>query len=60
MEDTNKKAVTLESLAAASDLIATKAEVRKQIEEVQLGGGSVEFATTEEVLALFQDATTTE
>lgn len=52
---TTKKAVDLEAFRAASELIATKAEVTKAIAEAQFAGG-VEYATTEEVLALFQDS----
>lgn len=52
------KAVTFESLAAASALIATKAEVAKVKEQVDgLGTGGVEYATTDEVLALFTEKT---
>lgn len=54
MASTEQKAVTLESLRAASDLIATKTEVDKKIQEASLDGAGVTFATTEEVLALFQ------
>lgn len=53
---TTKKAVDLEAFRAASELIATKAEVKKAIAEAQLAGSGVEYATTEEVLALFQDS----
>lgn len=56
--NTQQKAVTLEALREASALIATKAEVKsevkKQMDEAGLTG--VTFATTEEVLALFQEA----
>jgi hypothetical protein len=51
-----KKAVTTENLAALKDVLATKSHVTAQIEQAQLGGG-VEFATDEEVLALFQETT---
>lgn len=55
MPETNntKKAVTTENLAALAGVLATKGEVSKQIEDAQLGG--LEFATDEEVLALFQE-----
>jgi len=56
MPESTQKAVTLEALQAAAPLIATKEEVKKQIEAAALG--SVVFATTEEVLALFQEAAT--
>lgn len=46
-----KKAVTTENLAALKDVLATKSHVTAQL------GGGVEFATDEEVLALFQETT---
>lgn len=55
-ENTNQKAVTLEALAAAAPMIATKAEVaavKKQVEDMQ--PGNVVYATTDEVLALFTE-----
>lgn len=55
----DQKAVTLEAMAAVAPLLATKvelkAEVKKQIEELPQDGATFEFATTEEVLALFQE-----
>lgn len=56
MSESTQKVVTLGSLEAASALIATKAEVAKvkeQVENLEMGG--VTYATTEEVLALFQE-----
>ncbi len=53
---TNKKVVSFESLQAASALIATKAEVAKvkaQVDNIE--SSAVEYATNEEVLALFQE-----
>lgn len=53
---TNKKVVSFESLQAASALIATKAEVAKvkaQVDSIE--SSAVEYATNEEVLALFQE-----
>ena len=55
-ENTNKRAVSYEDFAEASKLIATKAEVeavKKQVEEIEVGG--VNYATTKEILALFQE-----
>ena len=46
---TNKKVVSFESLQAASALIATKAQVDN------IESSAVEYATNEEVLALFQE-----
>ncbi len=54
MASTEQKPVTLESLLAASDLIATKEVVDEKIRAAALGGVEIKFATTEEVLALFQ------
>lgn len=58
MAETNtnatQKAVTLESLEAASELIATKAEVTQQIADAVATCATLAYATTEEVLALFQ------
>jgi len=53
MDENTNKAVSLAGLQAASALIATKAEVKEQIEAASLG--SVTFATNEEILALFQE-----
>ncbi len=53
MDESTNKAVSLAALQEASALIATKAEVAEQIEAAALG--SVTFATTEEVLALFRE-----
>ncbi len=53
MPEGTQKAVTLEALQAAAALIATKSEVTKQIQEAALGG--ITYATTDEVLALFQE-----
>lgn len=53
---TSKKVVSFESLEAASALIATKAEVAKvkaQVDSIE--PSAVEYATNEEVLALFQE-----
>lgn len=53
---TNKKVVSFESLQAASAPIATKAEVAKvkaQVDNIE--SSAVEYATNEEVLALFQE-----
>lgn len=56
--NTSKKVVTFESFEAASALIATKAEVAKVEAKVDnLGTGGVEYATTDEVLALFAEKT---
>lgn len=56
--NTSKKVVTFESFEAASALIATKAEVAKVEAKVDnLGTGGVEYATTDEVLALFAENT---
>lgn len=59
-ENTNQqKVVTLEAMAAVAPLLVTKTElteeVRKQIAELPQEGIGLEFATTEEILALFQD-----
>lgn len=61
MSESTQKVVTLEALGAASALIATKAEVAKvkeQVENIETGG--VTYATTEEVLALFQETASAE
>lgn len=58
---TNKKVVSFESLQAASALIATKAEVAKvkaQVDNIE--SSAVEYATNEEVLALFQETQPTQ
>lgn len=52
-----QKAVTLESLEEASKLLATKAEVTQQIADAVATCANITFATTEEVLALFQPKT---
>jgi len=49
-----EKAVTLESLEAASAFIATKEEVDEKIAAAISTCANLTFATTEEVLALFQ------
>ena len=49
-----EKAVSLESLAEASKLIATKAEVKKQIADAVTACANITFASTEEVLDMFQ------
>ena len=59
MEETNatpnsQKALSLESFAEASKLLATKEEVKEQIAEAVSTCANIAFATTEEVLALFQ------
>lgn len=56
-ENANQKVVTVEALAAAAPLLATKEElkdeVKKQIDELPQEGTAFEFASTEDVLALF-------
>ena len=42
-------------MEALSNVIATKEEVKKQIQDAGLSGTGAEFATDEEVLALFQE-----
>lgn len=54
-ESTSKKAVSFSDLAEAAKLIATKAEVKRVQDNVDAIGGGVAYATTEEVLALFQE-----
>lgn len=55
-ENTTRKVVTLEALEAASAQIATKAEVEAVKQQIAEGAAAgVTYATTEEVLALFQD-----
>lgn len=58
-----KKVVTLDTLKAAVDKIKadypTKTAVTEQISNAALGE-SITYATSEEVLALFQDTTTPE
>ncbi len=49
------KVVTFEAMQEVSKLLATKAQVTKQIEAAGLA--EVTPATTEEVLALFQEST---
>ena len=49
-----EKAVSLESLAEASKLIATKAEVKKQIADAVTACAIITFASTEAVLDLFR------
>ncbi len=49
-----EKAVSLESLAEASKLIATKAEVKKQIADAVTACANITFASTEAVLDLFR------
>ncbi len=55
MEDNKQKALTLGNMEALSNVIATKEEVKKQIQDAGLSGTGAEFATDEEVLALFQE-----
>lgn len=54
--NTTKKAVDLKGLQALKQVFPTRTEVANQISEAQLAGGSIEYATAEEVLALFQDS----
>lgn len=55
-ENTNKKVVAFDDFAEAAKLIATKAEVKAVEDQVKnIGTGGVTYATTEEVLALFQE-----
>lgn len=49
-----EKAVSLESLAEASKLIATKAEVKKQIADAVTACANITSASTEAVLDLFR------
>ena len=49
-----EKAVSLESLEEASKLIATKAEVKKQIADAVTACANITVASTEEVLDLFR------
>ena len=49
-----EKAVSLESLAEASKLIATKAEVKKQIADAVTACANITFASTEAVLDLLR------
>lgn len=49
-----QKAVTFEALEEASKLLATKEEVKEQIASAVGSIANITFATTEEVLALFQ------
>ena len=50
----SQKAVSMESLAALSEIIPTKEEVDEKINAAVSTCASIAFATTEEVLALFQ------
>lgn len=58
MAETNptntQKAVTLESMEELSKIVATKEEVTQQIADAVATCANITFATTEEVLALFQ------
>lgn len=56
---TGEQAVSMASLAEASKLIATKAEVKQQIKEAVTGCAKIVFASTEDVLALFREDTET-
>lgn len=49
-----EKAISMESFAEASKLIATKAEVKQQIAEAVTACAKITFASTAEVLKLFQ------
>ena len=49
-----EKAISMESLEEASKLIATKAEVKQQIAEAVTACANITFASTAEVLKLFQ------
>lgn len=59
---TNNKVVTLETLGAAVQKIKqdypTRSEVTEEI--AQSSGGSLEYATEEEVLALFDETAVTD
>ena len=50
----SQKALSLESFEEASKLLATKEEVDEKIAEAVSTCANIAFATTEEVLALFQ------
>lgn len=52
--NTTQKAVTLESLAEVSKIVATKEEVKQQIADAVATCANIAYATTEEVLALFK------
>lgn len=54
---TVQKVVTLESLAEASKLLATKTEVTQQIADAVATCANIAYASTEEVLSLFKPAT---
>lgn len=57
MENNKQKLVTLGNLEALSGVLATKEEVKEQIKDATEDTPSFEFATDEEVLALFQSTT---
>ena len=57
MADTTNKVVTLDTLGAAVNKIKQDYPTRTEVtQEIAQAGGSVTYATEEEVLALFEDA----
>lgn len=58
MAENTNKVVTLETLGAAVQKIKQDYPTRTEVlQEISESGGNVTYATEEEVLALFEDAT---